>query len=127
MFTKKSRLYQSLRPSVDQAATACDVVRAAQARSRRELLTEQGAAFLAHIAVQVSLAHTADAYPQVINRLAVYGNKPRLLAKAIDRLLVHDLPGRRGFPPEITFELGRLREMCADFERVTDADIALIA
>ena len=114
LFTKESRLYRSIRPSVYPDRSTCAVLRDDRVRSAREPLTESGAAFLAHMAGTATLAQTAEAYPYVINRLAVYGNKPRLMIKAIDRLLSDDLPGRRGFPPEIVHELSTLRAACDD-------------
>ena len=129
MFTKESRLYRSIRPSIDPAQSAVDTASAGPARVDREPLTGNGAIFLARMAGTVRLAQTAIAHPEIINRLAACGNQPRLLIKLIDRLLIDEPPGPRGFAREVVMELGKLRELCADrahllAERAARAELA---
>jgi hypothetical protein len=76
----------------------------------QERLNEEGAAMLEALNGKVSLAHTAKHFPRVINNLAPYVHKPRLMLKAVDELLMPgDLRQRQGFPFEAAEELGNLK------------------
>src|SRR5680860_1674015 len=110
MFKRAARPYRTPRIDFGSAERAGHAT-VGRARFIREHLSKDGIAFLAQMAGKVSLAHTAEEFPHVINKLAPYAYKPSLMIKALDRLLIDDRPERQGFPFDTVLELGQLREL----------------
>ena len=111
MFKRPARPYRTPRIDFGSAEQRAEHARVGRARPARESLHTDGIAFLAQMAGKVSLAHTAEEFPHIINKLAPYGYKPSLMIKALARLLIDDRPERQGFPFEVVLELGQLREL----------------
>ncbi len=110
MFKRAAPLHRRPRIDFDTPKLLADHSQHGRLKAFREPLSRDGIAFLAQMAGKASLAHTAESFPHVINKLAPHGYRPSEMIRAIDRLLIDDRPERQGFPFEVVVELGRLRE-----------------
>ena len=79
----------------------------------REPLNEAGKGLLEQVAGKLSLRHTANDFPHVVNRLAPFGYRPAQMVRGIDELLIDDRPSRHGFPFPVVTELSDLRAFYA--------------
>ena len=110
MFKRAAKPYRTPRIDFGSAGRAGHAT-VGRARVIREHLSSDGIAFLAQMAGKVSLAHTSEVFPHIINKLAPYAYKPPQMIKALDRLLIDDRPERQGFAFDTVLELGQLREL----------------
>lgn len=76
----------------------------------REDITSDGMAFLALMAGKTALAHTAEAYPHVINSLAPQRYQPGAMVQTLAGL-IDATPKCDHLPVEVVLERGRLQEL----------------
>ena len=76
-------------------------------------LSREGALFLKAVQGKVTLRHTAERFPHVIDKLGMFQHEPSKIIAAIDELLlVGGERNRGGFPFEVVLELTDLKAFC---------------
>lgn len=74
-------------------------------------LTSMASAWLAGLPQSARPGHLADAFPRIINRIALCWRDTALTDRVLDGLLGDERGGRKGFPSEIRIELLRLHAL----------------
>ena len=82
-------------------------------------LTSLSSAWLAALPQSARPSHLAEAFPRIINRIALCWADPALADRVLDGLLGDERGGRKGFPSEIRIELLRLHALHERREALT--------
>ena len=98
-------------PDARPSGAARSPARSVQSRRPGSLLDDLGFALLLEPGHGLVLEQTAQSYPHIVNKLAVFWNDAESLDAYLNTLLFADRPGREGLDFKAAAELAEVRDV----------------